>query len=135
MYVTTRAECGSQGPVGPASVLLETACPDPAAVVEQTLTDLSPSRVRPIEPNGIEALDLDGPAAAGAVDSEELPRDLRQPHLLEGQPRLSGGARVPEDAFPIFLGQSSVRRGIVDTGGPQRAVRQFFHLLCGRHSP
>jgi hypothetical protein len=75
-----------------------------AAVVKQARTDLSPGRVRPIEPNGIEALDLYGTAAAGAVDSEELPRDLRQPHLLEGNPRPPGGARVPEDGVPIFLG-------------------------------
>jgi hypothetical protein len=108
--------------------------PDPAGVVEQALTDLSPGRVRPVEPNGIEALDLDAAGAPGAFNPEQLPRDLRQPHLLEGQPRLSGCARVPEDAFPIFLGQSSVRRGIVNFGRSQ-LVRQFLHLLCGRHSP
>ena len=91
-------------PVRPASVLLEAACPGLAAVVEQALANVLPDRMRTEELHGIEALDLDGPRATPALDPEQFARDLRQPHLLEGQPWPSSGARVLQDAVPVFLG-------------------------------
>ena len=100
----TLAERESPPPVRPASVLLETARPDLAAVVEQALTDVLPDRVRPVQFHRVAALDLDGPRAAPALDPKQFARNLRQPHLLEGQPWPSGGARVPEKRVPVFLG-------------------------------
>jgi hypothetical protein len=52
--------------------------------------------VRPVQFHRVAALDLDGPRAAPALDPKQFARNLRQPHLLEGQPWPSGGARVPE---------------------------------------
>jgi hypothetical protein len=71
---------------------------DPAAVVEQTITDLSPCRVRPVEPNGIEVLDFNRPPAAPAFHPEQFAWTA---HLLEGQPWPSGGARVPEKGLQL----------------------------------
>jgi hypothetical protein len=106
--------------VGPASVLRETARPDLAAVVKQALTDVLPDRMRTEKLDGIEPLDLDGPEASTAFDPKQFTRDLRQPPLLEGNPGPPGGARVPEDAFPIFLGKAAavilVRPSSVDAG-------------------
>jgi hypothetical protein len=59
-----------------------------------------------VEQHGIEALDLDGPPAAPAFHPEQFARNFRQPHLLEGQPWPSGGARNLQDAVPVFLGKA-----------------------------
>jgi hypothetical protein len=91
-------------PVRPASILLETAGPDLAAVVEQALANVLPDRMRTEKLHGVEALDLDGPPAAPAFHPEKFAGDLRQPHLLEGQPWPSGGARVLEKRLPVILG-------------------------------
>jgi hypothetical protein len=92
------------GEVRPAAVLLEPARPHLTAVVEQTLADLAPGRVLPVQLDRVEALDLDGPEAAQAADAEEFARDLRKPALLYGKPRLSGGARVRQQGVPVFVG-------------------------------
>ena len=62
--------------------------------------------MRTEELHGIQALDLDGPRAAPAFHPEQFARNFRQPHLLEGQPRPSGGARVPEKGLPVFWGKA-----------------------------
>ena len=69
----TLAERESPPPVRPASVLLETARPDLAAVVEQALTDVLPDRMRTERIHGVEALDLDRPRTAGPLCQENRP--------------------------------------------------------------
>lgn len=93
---------GSLPEVRPAAVLFVPTRPDLAAVGQQALADFLPGRVRPVQFHGVEALDLDGPEAARALDPEELARDLAQAHLADGQPWLPGGARVAEDGVPIL---------------------------------
>lgn len=41
-----------------------------AAVVEQALSDILPHRVRPVEADGVEALDLDDAEAAQTLDAQ-----------------------------------------------------------------
>ena len=96
-----------------------TSCPDLAAAVEQDLADVAPNRMRPAEPDRIEPLDLDAPGASDALDPEEFARDFRKSPLRDGQSWLPGGARVPENRLPIFVGKKGLRREIVDSGGPQ----------------
>ena len=47
-----------------------------AAVVEQTLSDIFPDRMRSIEPDRIEALDLDAAKTAQAFNTQKLPWNL-----------------------------------------------------------
>jgi hypothetical protein len=113
-----------------------TSRPDTAAVVKQTLSDLAPSRLGAIKLHGVEALDLDGAPAAGAVDSEQLARDLRQPPLLDRKPGLSGSSRIRQDAIPPFHRRRLIWRRLKSvwrSGIPVK--RQPFHLLCSRHTP
>jgi hypothetical protein len=65
-------------PVRPASILLETAGPDLAAVVEQALANVLPDRMRTEKLHGVEALDLDGPPAAPAGDPQQVSLYLGQ---------------------------------------------------------
>jgi hypothetical protein len=67
------------------------------------LAGLPPGRVRTIEPDRIQALDLDAAEASIALDPEQFAGDLGKPPLLDGQPWLPGGARVPEKGLPVFL--------------------------------
>jgi hypothetical protein len=78
--------------------------PDLAAVVEQALADLTPGCVRTIEPDRIQALDLDAAETSIALDPEQFAGDLGKPPLLDGQPRPPSGARVPEKGVPVFIG-------------------------------
>jgi hypothetical protein len=48
-------------------------------------------------------LDLDAAEASIALDPEQFAGDLGKPPLLDGQPWLPGGARVPEKGLPVFL--------------------------------
>jgi hypothetical protein len=45
-------------------------------VVEQPVADIFPNRVRPIQLDRIQALDLDATRASVALDPQELARDL-----------------------------------------------------------
>jgi hypothetical protein len=47
-----------------------------AAAIEQRLADIFPHRMRPVEPDRIEALDLDAAKTAQAFDTEKLPWNL-----------------------------------------------------------
>ena len=64
---------------------------------------LLPIRSR-VESDRVETLNLDASGAAGAFDPKQFAWDLRQSHLLDGQPRLPGGAWIPQDIIPVFLG-------------------------------
>jgi hypothetical protein len=87
-------------PIRPTSILLSRS--DLATIVEQDLADITPDCVRPVESDRVETLNLDTARATSAFDPEQFARDLRQSHLLDGQPGFSGGARVAENGFPVF---------------------------------
>jgi hypothetical protein len=71
---------GSLPEIRPAAILLMPSRPDPAAVVEQALADLTPGRVRTIEPDRIQALDLDAAETSIALDPEQFAGDLGHEH-------------------------------------------------------
>lgn len=75
-----------------------------APVVEQPVADVLPDRMRAVELDRVEPLDLHRPEAAQALDTEELARDLAQAPLADGQPRLPAGARVAENGVPVRVG-------------------------------
>ena len=66
---------------GPAAVFFVAAGPLLAGVVEQPLPDFLPDCVLPIEPDGVDLLDLDGPPAESAGDAEQVLRNLGRPPL------------------------------------------------------
>ncbi|HVV41958.1 MAG TPA: hypothetical protein VHC94_12935 [Nitrobacter sp.] len=47
-----------------------------AGVVEQTLADVFPNRLRAVEPQRVGLLDLDGSAAPAAGDPQQMPVDI-----------------------------------------------------------
>jgi hypothetical protein len=65
----------------PAAVFFVAAGPLLAGVVEQPLPDFLPDCVLPVEPDGVDLLDLDGPPAESAGDAQQVLRYLRQPPL------------------------------------------------------
>src|SRR3981081_2646305 len=107
----------------------------PAAIVEQTLSDIFPDRMRPEQSDGVEPMDLDAARAACAFDAQHFARDLRQPPLLNGRGGTPGGARVPEKGLPIFVRQRSLRSRIGAQKWPSGLGRKFLHLLRVRHAP
>jgi hypothetical protein len=54
----------------PASILLVSACPMLAAVIEQPPADIPPHRIGAVRLDRVEALDLDNAEAAEALDAE-----------------------------------------------------------------
>lgn len=125
----------SSRPAWPASILFVPPRSHLAAVVEQTLSDIFPDRMRPEQSDGVEPLDLDAARAACAFDAQHFARDLRKPPLLNGQRGTPGGARVPEKGLPIFVRQRRLRSRIGAQNWPSGLGRKFLHLLWGRHSP
>jgi hypothetical protein len=65
-----------------------------AGVVEQLLSDVLPYRVRPIKPDRVERLDFDDTIAANALYAKDVPRNLRQPALLNRNAGRAGRARI-----------------------------------------
>jgi len=125
----------SSRPAWPASILFVPPRSHLAAVVEQTLSDIFPDRMRPEQSEGVEPLDFDAARAACAFDAQHFARDLRKPSLLNGQRGTPGGARVPEKGLPIFVRQRSLRSRIGEQNWPSGLGRKFLHLLRVRHSP
>jgi hypothetical protein len=74
-----------------------------APVVEQDLADFLPDRVRTVELDRIQALDLDGAEASQALDPKELARDFGKAPLADVNPWPPGGARVAENGVPVAV--------------------------------
>jgi hypothetical protein len=55
-------------------------------MIEKDLADVAPNCMRPIKSDRVETLNLDASGAAGAFDPKQFAWDLRQSHLLDGQP-------------------------------------------------
>jgi hypothetical protein len=55
-----------------------------ASVVQEPLTDVLPDRFRTVEPDGIQFLDLDGPAATPVAHPQYMLGELAQSHLPSG---------------------------------------------------
>jgi hypothetical protein len=76
------------------------ACAVVAGLIEQSLPDILPDGVRPIEPDGIRLLNFDNAKAADAFDAQHMARDFREAALLDRKRRPSSGARIGQDRIP-----------------------------------
>lgn len=121
----------------PTAVFLRAAGPLGAGVVQQSLADILPERVRTIETSGICLLDLDDPGTAAAAHPQNMLRNLAQPQRPSGSAcRLGIGVGVSEKGLPVFLrqiivwSQSSLPRHVFADESCH-----LFHLLGGRHAP
>jgi hypothetical protein len=54
-----------------------------ACVVEQSLANVFPNGVRAVEAHRIGVPDLDSASTANAIDSQNLPRDFIEAHLMD----------------------------------------------------
>jgi len=71
-----------------------------AGLVEQPLADILPDGMRPIEPDCIRLLNFDDARTALALDAQDVALDFRESALLDRQLRLSGCARIGQEARP-----------------------------------
>jgi hypothetical protein len=79
-----------------------------ARVVEQTLSDILPDRLRPVETNGVSLLNLDDAGATPAGHPQQAALDFRKrplSHLGAGR----AGARILEQRIPIFGRKRRIR--------------------------
>jgi hypothetical protein len=90
---------------GPAAVFFVPAGPLLTGVVEQMLTYVLPDGLFPAQSYGVGLLDLDGAAAAGAGDPQQVSLNVGQPLHPDGRTGRRGvcvGADVVEDDPPIL---------------------------------
>jgi hypothetical protein len=73
-------------------------CAIGASLIEQSLSDILPERMLPIEANCIDLLNFDDPGAARAFDAKHVGSDFREAALRGGELWLFGRARIGQEA-------------------------------------
>lgn len=101
-----------------------------AAIVQKSLPDIFPHRVRAAQPQRVGVLDFHNPEAAQTLHAQHRARDFGQAPLLDRHPGRAIERGVVEHRSPPAV----VRRRRCWLGAPQFA-RHLLHLLFGRHSP
>ena len=77
-----------------------------AAVVKQTLANIFPNRMRPVQFHSVEPLDLHDSEAPHAFDPQQLSRHFSEALLLDRKPRFAGCSRIRQDAILAELDPS-----------------------------
>jgi hypothetical protein len=83
-----------------------TARPVLAAVVKQTLANIFPNRMRPVQFHIVEPLDLHDLEAPHAFVPQQLSGHFSEAPLLDRKPRFAGCARIRQDAILAELDPS-----------------------------
>ena len=125
----------------PAAVFLVAPGPVGAGVVQQALAYVSPDRVLTVQADGVDFLNLDGPAAAPAADPQQVFGNLAERLQASGRARPGAatvGTGILQERAPVFrrqviAGSQSRRHRCVPADGGSRD--HPFHLYPGRHAP
>ena len=123
----------------PAAVFLMAPGSLGARLVQQALPDVAPDGVRTVQPDCVDLLDLDGPAAPSAPNPQQMLGNLAQLLQASGRARaraVAVGRGILQECAPVFWGQ--VIAGS-QTGRPKRVpahgTGHFLNQGSGRHAP